>query len=305
MAFFKFRWPGRKGQDDTKAARSRRMPQAESAAVLRRRARHRLIGATVLVALGVIGFPMLFDTQPRPIPVDIPISIPDRNKTPALVLPGNRAAAEAEAEAAGKLPTPAASAGLDEGEEIVSSAPVNAPAGKPPAASKPADTPVAETRKEPAAPKVETPHVAAAAPKREAKPETKPEPKPEPKPEARPSPAAVARADDAARARALLEGRTVPPATVVADNAPAAAASSDAAAARFVVQVGAFGDTAKAQEARAKLARSGLKTYVQSVDTKDGKRHRVRVGPFANRAEADQAAARIRGLDLPASILAL
>ena len=298
MAFFKFRWPGRKGQDDTKAPRSRRMPQAESAAVLRRRARHRLIGATVLVALGVIGFPMLFDTQPRPIPVDIPISIPDRNKTPALVLPENRAAAEAEA--AKKQPTPASSAGLDEGEEIVSSAPVNAPAGKPPAA-KPADTTVAETRKEPVAPKAEAPHVAATAPKREAKPEVKTDPKPE----ARPAPAAVARADDAARARALLEGRAVPPpAAVVADNSPASAAS-EAVAARFVVQVGAFGDTAKAQEARSKLARSGLKTYVQSVDTKDGKRHRVRVGPFANRAEADQAAARIRGLDLPASILAL
>ncbi|MFE8644533.1 SPOR domain-containing protein [Sphingomonas sp. NCPPB 2930] len=298
MAFFKFRWPGRKAQDDTKSPRSRRMPQAESAAVLRRRARHRLIGATVLVALGVIGFPMLFDTQPRPIPVDIPISIPDRNKTPALVLPENRAAAESEA--AKKLPAPASSAGLDEGEEIVPSAPVNAPAAKPPAV-KPADTPAAEARreKEPAAPKVETPHVAA-APKREVKPETKPEPKPE----TRPAPAAVARVDEAARARALLEGRTVPPAAVVADNSPAAA-SSDAAAARFVVQVGAFGDTAKAQEARAKLARSGLKTYVQSVDTKDGKRHRVRVGPFASRAEADQAAARIRGLDLPASILAL
>ncbi len=300
MAFFKFRWPGRKAQDDTKSPRSRRMPQAESAAVLRRRARHRLIGATVLVALGVIGFPMLFDTQPRPIPVDIPISIPDRSKTPALVLPENRVAAEAEA--AKKPPAPASSAGLDEGEEIVPSAPVNAPAGKPPVA-KPADTAVAETRKEPAAPKVETPHVAV-APKREVKPETKPEPKPE----ARPAPAAVARADEAARARALLEGRTpAPPSTVVADGASSAASagSSDAAAARFVVQVGAFGDTAKAQEARAKLARSGLKTYVQSVDTKDGKRHRVRVGPFANRAEADQAAARIRGLDLPASILAL
>ena len=297
MAFFKFRWPGRKGQDDTKAPRSRRMPQAESAAVLRRRARHRLIGATVLVALGVIGFPMLFDTQPRPIPVDIPISIPDRNKTPALVLPENRAAAEAEA--AKKLPPPASSAGLDEGEEIVSSAPVNAPAGKPPVA-KPADIPVPETRKEPAAPKVETPHVAA-APKREVKPESKPEPRSEP----RPAPTAVARADDAARARALLEGRPVPPAAAVADGSPSAAGSSDAAAARFVVQVGAFGDTDKAQEARAKLARSGLKTYVQSVDTKDGKRHRVRVGPFASRSEADQAAARIRGLDLPASILAL
>ena len=298
MAFFKFRWPGRKEQDDTKAPRSRRMPQAESAAVLRRRARHRLIGATVLVALGVIGFPMLFDTQPRPIPVDIPISIPDRNKTPALVLPENRAAAEAEA--AKKPPTPASAAGLDEGEEIVSSAPVNAPAAKPPA-TKPAESPApaAEPRKETATPKSEAPH-AAAAPKREAKPEARPEPKPE----ARPAPAAVARADDAARARALLEGRTpAPPTAVVAEAA--SSASSEPVAARFVVQVGAFGDTDKAQEARAKLSRSGLKTYVQSVDTKDGKRHRVRVGPFASRAEADQAAARIRGLDLPASILAL
>ncbi len=41
-------------------------PQSESVDDMRRRARHRLIGAAVLVALGVIGFPILFDTQPRP-----------------------------------------------------------------------------------------------------------------------------------------------------------------------------------------------------------------------------------------------
>lgn len=46
---------------------------------IRRRARHRLIGAAVLVALGVLGFPLLFDTQPRPIAVDIPIEIPARD----------------------------------------------------------------------------------------------------------------------------------------------------------------------------------------------------------------------------------
>ena len=43
---------------------------------MRKRARHRLIGAGVLVLIGVIGFPLLFDTQPRPIAVDIPIEIP-------------------------------------------------------------------------------------------------------------------------------------------------------------------------------------------------------------------------------------
>ena len=92
---------------------------------------------------------------------------------------------------------------------------------------------------------------------------------------------------------------------IPAVESPAATAPAAAAAGRFVVQVGAFGDAAKAQEARNKLTRSGLATYVQSVDTKDGKRIRVRVGPFASKADADRAAARVKGLDLPASILNL
>jgi DedD protein len=44
----------------------------------RTRARRRLMGAAVLVGLGIVGFPMLFETQPRPIAVDIPIEIPSR-----------------------------------------------------------------------------------------------------------------------------------------------------------------------------------------------------------------------------------
>src|SRR3954463_14939868 len=79
MAFFKFR----KGADDAPAA----TVQPESVETLRRRARHRLIGAGVLVLVGVIGFPLLFDTQPRPVAVDIPIEIPDRNKPKPLPAP--------------------------------------------------------------------------------------------------------------------------------------------------------------------------------------------------------------------------
>ena len=71
------------------------------------------------------------------------------------------------------------------------------------------------------------------------------------------------------------------------------------------MQVGAFADVTKAREARQKVERAGLKTYTQVVETKDGKRIRVRVGPLANRAEAEKAAARIRAVDLPASILTL
>lgn len=49
---------------------------AQSLEVVRQRARHRLIGASVLVFLGVVGFPLLFDTEPRPLSVDVPIDIP-------------------------------------------------------------------------------------------------------------------------------------------------------------------------------------------------------------------------------------
>ena len=43
----------------------------------RTRARRRLIGALVLLVAGVVGFPVLFETQPRPLPVDTPILVPE------------------------------------------------------------------------------------------------------------------------------------------------------------------------------------------------------------------------------------
>jgi DedD protein len=75
MAFFKFRLPG-KTEGDAQGNFSN--APAQSVDVLRRRARHRLIGASVLVLLAVIGFPVLFDTQPRPVSVDIAVDIPER-----------------------------------------------------------------------------------------------------------------------------------------------------------------------------------------------------------------------------------
>jgi len=60
MAFFKFRLPGQRGASESTGGAA----PTESVEVLRQRAKHRLIGAAVLVLLGVIGFPCLFDTQP-------------------------------------------------------------------------------------------------------------------------------------------------------------------------------------------------------------------------------------------------
>jgi DedD protein len=132
--------------------------------------------------------------------------------------------------------------------------------------------------------------VAAAEPaKVQPQPAAKAEPKPEPKPEAK---AAPKPADDGAKARALLEGQPTQVAAATAEG-------------RFVVQVGAFADATKVREVRQKVEHAGMKTYTNVAETKDGKRIRVRVGPFGSRAEADKAAEKLKGLDLPAAILTL
>ena len=261
----------RKGADKAVAPPT----SADSIEAMRRRARHRLIGAVVLVLAAVIGFPILFDTQPRPVAVDIPIEIPDRNKAKPL----------AAAPAAAPKVTPESAIITEAKEEAPPAAAPAAPpapvvAAAPPAAAAPAPTaspaPVAAR--------------AAASESRVVVAEKKPEPKPEPKVEPKVEPRTSA-ADEAAKARALLEGKAVQ--TVAA------------AGERFVVQVGAFAEADKAKMAQMKLQRAGLKNYTNVADTKDGKRIRVRAGPFASRAEAAEAAEKIKGLDLPAAILTL
>ena len=109
MAFFKFRLPGQTAGD---ASSNFSNSPAESVEVLRRRARHRLIGATVLVILGVVGFPLVFDTQPRPVSVDIAVDIPDRVKTKPMV----------SASSATKQSPLATDAALSPKEEVVATA---------------------------------------------------------------------------------------------------------------------------------------------------------------------------------------
>ena len=272
MAFFKFR----KNADEQHPPAA----AAESVEALRKRARHRLIGAAVLVLLGVIGFPLLFDSQPRPIAVDIPIDIPDKNKAKPL---GNLPVAAPNAQTSGAIETESASA-------PVASAPVAAAASVA-ASAKPAAAAPAASKPAPAA-TASSPVSAASAPaKPDTKAEAKPEAKPEPKAPAKPA-ASDPKPAEASKAQALLDGKEP-------DKKPAASGG------RFVVQVGAFADATKARDARAKLERAGLKTYTQDVETKDGRRTRVRVGPFEAKAEALKAAEKIRKLDLNAAILEL
>jgi DedD protein len=114
MAFFKFRLPG---QAAGEPQGNHSNTPAESVEALRRRARHRLIGASVLVVIGVVGFPLLFDTQPRPVSVDIAVDIPDRAVSKPLVDPSKS-----------KAKPLATGAALDPKEEVVPDAKLEAKA---------------------------------------------------------------------------------------------------------------------------------------------------------------------------------
>ena len=259
MAFFKFRLSG-----PSASAEAVNAGPNENIEVVRRRARHRLIGAVVLVLVAVVGFPLLFDTQPRPVAVDTPIVIPDRQNTPPLASAATVPAAQAPAKPLLSAPEMVSTqASLDAREQVVPAAPV-AVTAKPEAAK---ETPPAE--KAPEKPAVV---------KQEAKPSA-------PAKTEKPVPAAKPK-DDGNKAQALLEGKTAKP-------------SVD----RVVIQVGAFSDAAKVRDVRSKLEQAGVKTYTQTVE-KDGKNTtRIRVGPFDSKEEADKVAARIRKLDLPVSFL--
>ncbi len=292
MAFFKFRFPGQSAAASVDAVAA---GPSENIEVVRRRARHRLMGSVVLVLVAVVGFPLLFDTQPRPVAVDTPIVIPDRQAAAPLTAPVPAAQALAKPLALASEPVPA-HASLDDKEEVVppvaavsadaastASVPSSKPAGpalvpqpkaemapsmkaiKPDAVAHKSEAPASQTQGKPADKKPEPAHAKA---------------DPKPTPATKNDKSVVKSKDDGHKARALLDGK----------NAPAE---------RTVIQAGAFSDADKVREVRRKLEQAGLSTYTQVIDGKDGKRTtRVRLGPYESKEEAEKAAARIRKLGL-------
>jgi DedD protein len=270
LSFFK------RQSDSANEAPAAAAPDAVAAA--RTRARRRLIGAAVLLGAGVIGFPLLFETQPRPIPVNIPIEIPRKDNVPPLVLPAAAPPLSSASAAVVADGLPPASAAKPAAEIVERAADQGHERPAPPAAVSAKPAPVVSARPEPSQPEPARPEPAKAEPAKveAAKPSAS-----KPAPVAKPG-------DDGARARALLDGQ---PASM--------------AGARVVVQVGAYTEPTRLREARQKLEKMGFKTYTQVVEGEGGKRTRVRVGPFASRAEADKAAARIKASGLPVAVLTL
>ncbi len=263
------------------------------------RARRRLIGMVVLVGAGVIGFPVLFETQPRPMSGDVKIV-----QAPGAGANGGEPASEAaplpERGASGKV----AVAGI-----------VEPPAQEPALAAKPSPEPVPSEEIDSTPPVVPVPKaLVAEGHAKVSKPESAS--KPVPKEAAKDASKDKSKdADKEAAAKAAKEKAAKD--KQAKDKEQAKSATKDSAktndkgsgdkgnGTRYVVQFGAFSDVPTAHEARMKVERLGLRTYTQQVDTPAGKRIRVRMGPYADKAEADKAMATLRKAGLTGAVLTL
>ena len=185
-----------------------------------------------------------------------------------------------QAPAAALKPAPVASAPL-----AVAQAPATTAVQK--SAEPPAPVPSASSTPSPAAAKASTP-----------KPATPPASTRAPAPAASATATAPERRDAASR-----------PAASAKPKAPAAAASSaDTAlptvgtAPGYYINVGLFAEEANARKTQARLLNEGLPAFRQELNNSKGRRIRVRVGPYATRAQADTAAEAIRAMALDAVV---
>jgi DedD protein len=72
----------------------------------------------------------------------------------------------------------------------------------------------------------------------------------------------------------------------------------------YRVQIGAFSSEDSAAEQQSKASKLGLKAYTEKITSNGASKTRVRVGPFANREQAEQALAKLKLNGIDAALVA-
>lgn len=219
---------------------------------LKKRARRRLIGAVFFVSVVAVVLPTIMDQEPRQQVQDVEIRIPGQDDKPF----APRFAAETN-DKAGEAPPAGKPLAVE-----APARPVEAPAEKP--ADKISPKPVEKPADKPAGAKPEKTPEKPAAKLSEKAPEKAPE-----------KPAEKPKADDAKRAAAILAGHP---------EAKGAAKGGE-----YLVLIGAFASEDNVRNLKAKLGELGIRAYSEPLETPQGRKTRVRAGPFANREAADKA----------------
>jgi len=222
---------------------------------LKKRARRRLVGAVAFVSVVAVVLPMVMDNEPRQAVQDVEIRIPGQDEKP---FAPKFAAAPLDKPAV--LPAEVKPVPVAQPDEKPVQAEVQPTARVVEVAKdKPVDKPVQKPAEKP----VEKP-----VDKAPAKSEKVAEKLPE-KPAAKDS-------AEAKRAAAILAGK-------LADQSPAKSGGE------YLVLIGAFSNEANVKNLKDKLGQQGIKTFSEPLDTPQGKKTRVRAGPFASREAAEKA----------------
>jgi DedD protein len=243
----------------------------------KKRARRRVVGAAVLCLGLAVGLPFVFDAEPKKsaqsteqVPINVTVAKPAASPT---------------------LPAPTSSApnaaGTDSSVAIPMASPVPPVVAMPP--------PV-----EPDAPKptpIETKAEVKADGKTEAKPALKPGAATPPIPSTVTE--LIAQGD-----KKKLEKQKADAAAKAAKSAPDAASAATPAKGKYLVQIGAFGSATGADEQSKRATALGLKAFTEEISTNAGKRIRVRVGPFANKEQADKARDTLKAGGIDSALIA-
>jgi DedD protein len=226
----------------------------------KKRARRRLVGAIAFAGFAAVVLPMIMEQEPKQVSQDVEIRIPGQDEKP--FTPGFGTAAVP----APKSPASAPVAGAKPAEAAKPQTPATPPAA--PTAkvleTKPADKPAEKVAEKP----VE---------KAPAKTLEKPAAKPADKSLAKPG------ENEGQRAAAILAGKPPEPA---------------AGGGQYVILIGAFNNQANVNNLQGKLSELGIKTYTEPLDSPQGKKTRVRAGPFPSRDAGEKALEKMKRIGI-------
>lgn len=242
---------------------------------IKKKARRRLVGAVAFASFAALVLPMVMDQEPAPPAQEVEIRIPGQDDKPFQPHWGSVPVPQ-------EAPAPASEPAVTLPKEAAAAA--TAPAGKseamPQNVARVLDavpTSAVPPKSQPEKPAPET---------KPTLPEVKPEPKPAPKPEHK-----VAKVDEAERAAAILAGKSAEPAATGGTGA-------------YVILIGAFANEANVKNIKTKLGELGIKVYTEPLDSPQGRKTRVRAGPFQSREAAERALEKMKRIGVSGVVAA-
>lgn len=302
---------------------------------LKKRARRRLVGAIAFAGLAAVVLPVVMDQEPRQQPQEVQIRIPGQDQPPFQPkLAAREEAATVAAEKAATIveKTPAAAADPAHKEAVPPPARAAGTAAQAGAAeakvAKPAERTPEKVEERKTAKAVERPPEKSAekkvpkpADKTPEKPPAKAADRPVEKAPEKPAAKAAEKSGEKKADKPVADRSTdkAPPKKVdkpletAADDGGGKPTGDESATAgshtgkppatppakssgQQVIVIGAFANPDNARQLQSKISAAGVSTYTEVLETPDGKKTRVRAGPFPNREAAEKALDKLKAI---------